>query len=171
MLKPTLLRSLGLIGLCAFVTLAAHAQGQWKWRDANGNVQYSDRPPPATVPEKDILARPLGLRAPVKLQTAGEKATQPSPAGSQPAAGRTAEKAEPKQNMSPATEARLREEERRNQAVRADNCRRAKDHLAVLESGSRIALTDDKGARTLLDDAGRNAEIQKTRAIIASECN
>lgn len=164
--KLNLLRSIGVFGLCAWIALSAQAQGQWKWRDANGNVQYSDRPPPASVPEKDILARPLGIRSPVKLQTYGEKASQPQNAASAPGA----KKDETKPRMSPQTEARLKEEERQNAAVRAENCSRAKQQLAVLESGARISQTDDKGERILLDDAARASEMQKMRAIIAAEC-
>src|SRR5690242_2612421 len=36
------------------------AQAQWKWRDKNGQTQYSDLPPPPNVPEQDILSRPQG---------------------------------------------------------------------------------------------------------------
>ncbi|MFX8195565.1 DUF4124 domain-containing protein, partial [Acinetobacter baumannii] len=49
--KPLLIVIVGLL-------LAASAQAQWKWRDAKGNVQYSDMPPPPGTPEKDILLRP-----------------------------------------------------------------------------------------------------------------
>ena len=31
------------------LSLASTAAAQWKWRDANGKVQYSDLPPPAGI--------------------------------------------------------------------------------------------------------------------------
>lgn len=31
------------------------AHGQWKWRDAQGGIHYSDQPPPVQIPERDIL--------------------------------------------------------------------------------------------------------------------
>ena len=39
-------------------TLALPAAAQWKWRDKNGQVQYSDLAPPNGVAERDILQRP-----------------------------------------------------------------------------------------------------------------
>src|SRR5689334_25397952 len=38
--------------------LAVPAHAQWKWRDKNGQTQYSDLPPPAGIAESDILQRP-----------------------------------------------------------------------------------------------------------------
>ncbi|MBH9552656.1 DUF4124 domain-containing protein [Inhella gelatinilytica] len=167
MAQPSLLRTVCLVALCSWAAVSAHAQqGQWKWRDANGNVQYSDRPPPASIPEKDILARPFGARTAVKLQTYGEKASSPQGGASAP----PTKKAESKPNMSPQTEARLKEEERQNAAVRAENCSRARQQLTLLESGARISQTNDKGERTILDDPARAAEIQKMKAVIAAEC-
>ncbi|WP_163435527.1 DUF4124 domain-containing protein, partial [Escherichia coli] len=55
--KPLLIVIVGLL-------LAASAQAQWKWRDAKGNVQYSDMPPPPGTPEKDILLRPPAAARP-----------------------------------------------------------------------------------------------------------
>ena len=48
--------------LLLILPLLALAQTQWKWRDAQGRVQYSDRPPPAGTADKDILARPPGAQ-------------------------------------------------------------------------------------------------------------
>ena len=45
---------LALVGLA----LALPAVAQWKWRDAQGRITVSDRPPPREVPERDILVRP-----------------------------------------------------------------------------------------------------------------
>lgn len=64
-----------LIGL----TLAASAQAQWKWRDAKGNVQYSDMPPPAGVADKDILQRPNAPARPtIIVGPVGQAASAPA---------------------------------------------------------------------------------------------
>ena len=39
-------------------SLALPAEAQWKWKDKNGHIQYSDLPPPTGTPEKDILMQP-----------------------------------------------------------------------------------------------------------------
>jgi hypothetical protein len=54
--------------------------------------------------------------------------------------------------------------------VRADNCKRAREHLASLDSGVRLARTNEKGEREILDDKARADEMQRTRQIMASEC-
>ena len=64
----------------------AHAQVLYKWTDADGKVQYSDRPPknppgPVTRIEPDIAPTPAPARAPARAPAA-EKAheAQPAPA-------------------------------------------------------------------------------------------
>ena len=44
-------------------------------------------------------------------------------------------------------------------AQRADNCRRARTHMATLDSGMRMSRTNDKGEREVLDDKQRADEI------------
>ena len=52
-------RSLVVLSVALFgATLALPVAAQWKWRGANGQMQYSDLPPPPGVAEKDILQRP-----------------------------------------------------------------------------------------------------------------
>ena len=63
----------------AVVCTPALASGQWKWRDANGSSQYSDRPPPQGTPDSAILAKPRASTARI--------VTQPVQAASAPAAG------------------------------------------------------------------------------------
>ena len=59
---PALL--LSLLGVLGGLMPSSPAAAQWKWRDAQGRVQYSDRPPPTTVPDRDILTRPAAARTP-----------------------------------------------------------------------------------------------------------
>ena len=42
-----------LLALCVLVTFGAHAQSLYKWVDAQGNISYSDLPPPASA-SKDL---------------------------------------------------------------------------------------------------------------------
>lgn len=146
--------------------LPAHAQ--WKWKDRNGQTHISDLPPPRDIPEKDVLQRPA---EPVR-----RAATAPASAASTPAAS-----AEAKPRVDPALEARRQKaeqdqkarakaEEERVAGQRAENCQRARQHLATLDSGMRVARLNDKGEREILDDKGRADEVQRTRQVIASEC-
>jgi hypothetical protein len=61
-------------------------------------------------------------------------------------------------------------EEDRQSAIRAENCRAARSQLSTLESGQRVARTNDKGEREMLDDKGRADETRRAREVIASDC-
>lgn len=146
------------------------ASAQWKWRDAGGRVTVSDTPPPRDIAEKDILQRP------------STAATRRAQAASAPQQGASAVVAAPAPNpLEAEVEARKRkaEEEQKarqkaaqdtNAAARAENCNRAKSQLRTLEDGIRLARTNEKGEREILDDKGRAAEMQRARQTIASDC-
>lgn len=155
--------------VCAWPSLAS---AQWKWRDANGRVTVSDRPPPREVADKDILQRPGAPRAsavaaaasaPAAAAASAPLATASRPAGDKELEGRR-RAAEQQQ------QAKAKAEEERNAAIRAENCRRARNHLATLETGQRMARLNDKGEREVLDDRARAEETRRAREVIASEC-
>jgi hypothetical protein len=167
--------------LCAFgLSLAETANAQWKWRDAQGQVQYSDRPPPQSVPVRDILGKPPGSdtltvreMGPARsVVTPASAASPPDAATSKaPADVRAAQnQAAARQRQAEADEARRKADEEKLAKQRADNCRRAQDYVRTLESGSRIARMNDKGEREFLDDAQRAGELQRSRELVASEC-
>lgn len=167
------IRTLSAIGLSLLIAAAVQAQtsGQWKWRDSTGNIQYSDRPPPLGTPEKDILARPLNAKRPVQLVPFGVAASAPASAPADPAlAAATRRDADQKARQASESEAKLKADEQRQAALRAENCKAARNQLATLESGVRVAQVNDKGERIVLDDAARATEMTKAKAVIASEC-
>jgi hypothetical protein len=158
-----------LLAVLLGATLALPAEAQWKWRDRSGQTQYSDLPPPQGTADKDILQRP----------TAGVMRTAPAaPASAASAASApllTAKGVEPeleakrrKQEQDEA--AKRKAEEQRIAAVKVDNCLRARSQLRTLESGVRIARTNDKGEREILDDKQLAAESKRARDVIASDC-
>jgi hypothetical protein len=160
------------------VLLSTPAAAQWKWRDAAGRVTMSDVPPPHTVPEKDILQRPRGARAPDPvLVVADSAASSPAAEASAPALPGSGARS----GTDPALEARRKQAELDKQrkekaeadklaAQRAENCRRATAHLATLDSGIRIRRTNSKGEPEILNDAQRADETRRTRDIMASDC-
>jgi len=149
---------------CLALALPAHAQ--WKWRDARGQITISDTPPPRDIPSKDILQQP---------EVVARKAVAPTA----PASAASAVAAKPavdpvlEQRMRQAEQekaARAKADEKQAAAARQDNCRRAQEQLATLDSGIRIARVKPNGEREYLDDASRSQEAQRARQIIASEC-
>jgi hypothetical protein len=172
-------RHLGHLGLLFALTLCAAgaAQAQWKWRDAQGHVQYSDRAPPASVPDRDVLQRPAGQRGALVLLPMGAPnplagAAQAAPAAASDAASaprrKPGEADDPKRRAEEAQQ-RLRNEEAA-QKQRADNCAQAKDQIRLIQDGVRLARINAQGEREILDDAQRNRELERARTAQASEC-
>jgi hypothetical protein len=165
-LKPLLIALIGL-------ALAASAQAQWKWRDARGNVQYSDLPPPPGVPDKDILQRPASaarqniIVAPIGA--AASAASAPRQAASAPSKAEQ-DAAAPQKTEQDRDTAKQKEEERRLAEQRRENCSRAQAHLRELQSGTRLTRTNDKGERVYMDEAQIAVEIARARDLITSEC-
>ena len=151
--------------------LAVPAQAQWKWRDKNGQTQYSDLPPPTGVAESDILQRPNAATqrrgpaaAPVAASGAASGAPALAPKGSDPEL--EAKRRQAEQDVA----AKKKAEDEKIAIAKADNCMRAKAQMRTLDSGVRIARTNDKGEREFMDDAARAAEAKRTQGIIATDC-
>ena len=163
-LSPPLLRLATVLLVCC---LALPAQAQWKWRDKDGRVTASDLPPPREVLDKDIIMRPPEVRR--------------VPPSAAPAASAPGLPAAPKGPLDREVEARklaaeqqqaakAKSDEDRLGAQRAENCRRARSHLAALDSGQRIARVNDKGEREVIDDRVRADEQRQAREVIGSDC-
>ena len=170
--------------LFAFAMAASlTATAQYQWIDKNGSRVYSDVAPPADIPAKNILKQPRGStatapRAEAAAATNAAAATGAAPvasAAAAPASGAAAagvDKAlEEKKKQAEAAEAAKKKAEEQKQAqARADNCKRAREAKAGLDSGVRIARTNAKGEREVLDDAQRAAEAKRIDGIIQSDC-
>ena len=156
--------------------LSTPASAQYKWRDKNGAVQYSDMPPPQGTPRKDVLQQPASA-----ARKAAAAAAVPAAA---PASGVTVSAA-PLKSGEPELEARRKKlesdqaaktkaetkaEDDKQAAARAENCTRAKAYQRTLDEGTRISRTDAKGEREILDDKGCVEENKRVKNIITSDC-
>jgi hypothetical protein len=152
--------------LLCVLALAVPAQAQWTWRDKDGRINASDRPPPRDVPDKDILTRPA-----VRATAARTAASAASAAASTAATAPQDRELEARKKAAEQDRAaKGKADEERVNAQRADNCRRARSQLAQLESGQRLSRINDKGEREVLDEPARNAELQRAREVIAADC-
>ena len=172
-----------LFGLTFAAVTAAHAQYQWV--DKDGRRVFSDRPPPADVPQKNVLKQPRMSNAPLittapaapaaaaSAPAAGEApnaATRPAAAASAAPAGVDKALEEKKKQAEAAEAAKKKAEQEKVAAARAENCKRAMNAKATLDSGMRMARLNDKGEREVLDDAQRAAELKRVNQIIAQDC-
>ena len=163
----------GLLALIvALGSAPALAQSIWKWRDKDGHIQVSDRPPPMEIPEKDILQRPHNARAPMPAPAASDAASDAPLPTSDPALEAKRNKTQADQAAQAAQDKAKKDADtaKRNQA-KAETCQRARNQMAALEGGQRMTRMNDKGEREVLDDKGRAAEMARTRDLVNSACN
>ena len=174
-LSPRVLR-LALLALAA-TALAGPAAAQWAWKDDNGRVVYSDRPPPSGVKSDRIVRQPSNAQTVLPPAQAGADAGT-KPAGDTKAAASNAPKTMAEQEMEfrkrqleRADAEKKASEEQAKAAAKATECERAKGYLKAVEEGQRIARTDASGNREFLDDSQRAAEAERARKIVQSTCS
>lgn len=159
--------------LLALALASSPALAQYKWKDSRGQIHISDQPPPRDIPDKDVLQRPKPRRL-----SSNEAPGPASAAASAPTARLTmmpSERNDPEleQRRSRAEaelKAQAKADEARAAEIRADNCRRARQHLATLSAGTRLVRTNEKGERMVIDDQLRASEMAQARGVMASDC-
>ena len=158
------------------------SEAQWAWKDGNGRLVYSDRPPPSDIKPAQIVRQPSApmLATPAPASGAADDAGKPSDAKNPDAKNAPASNA-PKTIAEREMEFRKRQQERADSdkkaaeeqtksAAKTAECDRARGYMKSLEDGVRITRTDAAGNREFLDDAQRAAEVERTRKIIQSTC-
>lgn len=157
----------GLIAGAALLGAAALAQAQYIWIDEKGLKQFSDRPPPPSVPAKSIVKAPgrsLQIEAPEAAPA--EAATASAPKAAPTTAERNADFNKRKEKQ--AEEARKGAEEAKRQRELAANCEANRKHKALLESGVRVGTIEANGEQGFLSDASRASELAATRRALGA---
>jgi len=163
-----LIRPLFFAAACMF---ALAASAQWQWLDKDGRKVFSDRPPPADIPEKNILRNP-SQRSRFGSAPAPAVAAMPSAADASATrpAGTDKSLMDKKKQADEAEAARRKAEEERAAKARAENCARAQQAKTALDSGVRMSRLNEKGEREFFDDAARAAEDERLQTIINQDC-
>jgi len=159
------MRSSRLGSLAAVLAVAAIAlpcSAQYAWTDQNGVRQYSDRPPPASVPSDRILDRRGGTSSSAKeaASTPTSASHEKTPTLAERNAAflkRRAEQAE--KDKKAAEQARLDKEN-------AKSCERARRYQQTLASGQRVATTASNGERAYLTDQQRSDELRDVARVL-----
>lgn len=156
------------LGTLGFSTIA-HAQ--YVWVDEKGTRQYSDMPPPASVPQKRILKEP-GSPSPTLSAISAEPAAG-NPPPTPPVAKEnmpltTAEKNADfqRRKAEQAEKEKKAAQEAQRAADKAKHCDQARSYQRALQSGERLARTDKNGERYFLSDAQRATEAQEAKRIL-----
>lgn len=147
--------------LILLVASVAHADPGtvYKWTDKEGNVHYTDCPPPPGCKAEVIESQATPSAADVeqarqrleKLLTEQEQAT----------AVRQEERLERQRQQAAAIE---------QAAARKGMCIMARQNLHALLMERPVYYIDEKGERVFLDDASHKAEIERMRELIKEHC-
>jgi hypothetical protein len=146
----------------SLAVLPAHAQ--WKWRDAKGQTHVSDLPPPRDVPDKDVLQRPATLAPRAAPAASAASAAEAAKPAVDPELEERKRRAEQEQAQ------RQKADDRKVAEARKENCRRAQEQLALMDSGVRVVRMKPNGEQEFLDDEQRAREAQRARQAIAEDC-
>lgn len=159
--------------LCAMPLAAA---AQWQWIDKDGRKVFSDQAPPPDIPDKNIVRRagvpvarhgaPLAPAASdaVPSEASASAAGSPKPSGVDKELEEKARKAEEAEKAKQAAEAQ------KLAKTKADNCGRARQGKATMDSGIRVARVNAQGEREIMDDKARATEQQRLQSVIDSDC-
>lgn len=152
----------------AAAVLSDAAMAQYVWIGNNGVKQYSDRPPPASVPPQRILKAPGRAAPPASVPDSAASPAHPpvaTQAGTPTLAQRNAEFQ--KRRIEQAEQERKAADQQALAAERDRACRQARAFQRTLESGVRIARTGANGERVFLSDKEREQEAADVRRHVA----
>lgn len=168
--------------LAFLVVLAAAplAHAQYKWRDTNGRMVYSDLPPPASVAPRDVLqspARPTPANAPTGSGDSAKPAaaggsSEPVKEAAKPAAVVAADKElefRKRRQERMEAEAKQQQAEHASRAQQAQ-CAEARNGLRSLERGMPVSMVNERGEPQLLDDTQRQQRIDSLRRSLQDSC-
>lgn len=160
------MRSTGLAGLAVALVLSigsSSALAQYIWLDSKGVKQYSDMPPPPSVPTGKILKSPGKAlsAAPEKAAEETEKDSEMTKKAPPTLADQNADFQ--KRRMAQAEKDKEAEQKAKQAADAKKNCERASAYNRALESGQRVVRTDQAGERVFLSDEEREQEVRESR--------
>ena len=158
------IRAKQLAACLALSALSCLAWGQYVWTDDKGVKQFSDMPPPASVPQSRILKQPSG-RMPAAAAPASAEAEAGEPKAPLTTADRNADFM--KRRAEQADKDKKAAAEAQAARDKAKNCESARSYQRALDSGQRIARTDKNGEREFLSDEQRNREMRETSRVLA----
>jgi len=128
-----------------------------KWVDSNGQVHYSDQPPPSDA----------------KAKTLSSSANAQDSTGSGVASTKTLAEREAELKKSQLEKKEAADKAAKKQAgvdAQQANCNTAQQNLRNLQDSERMFEIDAKGERTYMDENQREQRIAKTKKDISTYC-
>lgn len=153
-MNPSIRRSL--IVLATSIFFGTSALAQFVWLDEKGNKQFSDQPPPSTVPKHKILKFNGKMFDEQDAPTATEGKTEAKEKHPETLADK--ELAYKKRKSESDEKAKKEAEDAKNTASKTENCKRMREYKVNLDSGQRINQMDANGNRSYMSDEKRVQE-------------
>ncbi len=147
---------------------SALAHAQYVWLDEKGGKQFSDRPPPSSVPAKRILKAP-GAGAQNGMPATADAADDNAAPATKPKTAPTLAERDAdfrKRLTEQAANDKKADDEAQRKADRASNCQGAGQNQRLLASGRRIGVMDKDGERSYMSDEERALETKKIKRIL-----
>ena len=137
---------------CALALAPLASAQMYKYVDKDGKTVYTDQPPPSADPKQvNIPSAATGGSTPAKTYVERDKDLQ-----------KARDKAREGEKKAGETSARAREDEER--------CQVARTALQHYTEGGRISKYNEKGERVLLGDSEIDAEREKARRQMETDC-
>jgi hypothetical protein len=148
--------------LFGLATAAAVGAGGtiYKWTDQEGNVHFTDCPPPPGCKAESVLAQPEPSEQ--QIRQAQEKLEKLLEEQRESAAAREHERMERERQQVAAMQVAV---------ARKRACVMAQQNLHNLLMNRPVYYINEKGERVFLDDAAHKAEIEHQRQLIRENCN
>lgn len=157
--------------LCVIMLPTLATAEIYKWKDKNGEIRYSDVPPPSNIKQESYgkkTIKPTGLAPLATVEGDATAAMNKDKEASKAKAGTdkavadakkadkaplTKEEAAAKRAKDAEAAKKADEEKQAALQLKQENCRVAKSNLSTYTTGGRIAKTDENGQRLFLGDA------------------
>ncbi len=133
-----------------------------KWVDAEGKVHYSDEPPPENVKSQTLRTGPESPEGTSEAAASG-------PAAPKTIFEREAEMKKAKKAKEEAAQKAAKQEEEAK--TKRQNCEQARNQLSTLQNSPRIAIYNEAGERSFMDDATRQQRIDEAQKAVSQFCN
>jgi len=127
----------------------------YKWVDEDGNVQYTQTPPPENARQLDVKVYPGPGEAGAEEDAESDDGEQAGKEGEQPT-----EEQKARQEQLAMEQAEQKKK----------NCETVRNNLKLLEAGARVHTTDEDGNQVFLDDEARQQALERNREQVKEFC-
>lgn len=157
-----------MLALATLYLVSTAAMAQYVWVDEKGTKQFSDQPPPPSVPKSRILKFSGKSMDSQDAATDGDSDTSKTSKQQESVADR--EQAFKKRHDEQLAKEKKEADAAKAAAAKSDNCKRMRDYKQTLDSGQRILQPDASGNRSYMSDEKRAQESSTVNQNL-SDCN